>query len=413
MRLSLCMIVKNEANSLPQCLESVKDAVDEMIVLDTGSTDDTVAIAQSFGAQVQHFPWNNDFSAARNESLKYATGDWILVLDADERLAKDVIPLMQQAMQEPNALVVNLVRKEVGAVQSPYSLVSRLFRKHDALHFSRPYHAIVDDSVMELTKQESHWRIIELPKVAILHYGYQPGTIASRNKIEMAESAMSAFLREHPGDPYACSKLGALYVQKGEFDRGIKLLEQGLHAVLTPDSSSRALYTSLFTTSNAPLLFELHYHLGLAYSRVRRTAQAEQHYRLAVQQPILNQLKLGAYNNLGTLLQAKGDLNGAKGAYEACLNIDPNFVTVHYNLGMVLKAMGQFSEAVAQYQKAIDLNPNYAEAYQNLGVALLKMGKETEGIQAFQQAIELHQQYNPQEAARLRQGLKEIGLQVS
>jgi tetratricopeptide (TPR) repeat protein len=392
-------------------LESVKDVVDEMIVLDTGSSDETVSIAQSLGAQVEHFVWNNDFSAARNEGLKYATGDWILVLDADERLANDVVPLMQQAMQEPNALVVNLVRKEIGAVQSPYSLVSRLFRKHDAIHFTRPYHAIVDDSVTDLLKQESQWRIIELPKVAILHYGYQPGTIASRNKLEMAETAMAAFLKDHPQDPYACSKLGALYVQKGDFDRGIKLLEQGLQTILTPDSSPRTLYTGLFNTSNAPLLFELHYHLGLAYSRIRQPAQAEQHYRLAVQQPILNPLKLGAYNNLGTLLQTKGDLNGAKGAYEACLEIDPTFVTVHYNLGMVLKAMGHLTEAVTQYQKAIDLNPNYAEAYQNLGVALLKLEQSAEGMQAFKRAIELHQQQNPQEAARLRQGLRELGFQ--
>jgi tetratricopeptide (TPR) repeat protein len=405
------MIVKNEANSLPQCLESVKDVVDEIIVLDTGSEDETVSIAHAFNAQVQHFTWNNNFSTARNESLKYATGDWILVLDADERLAKDAVPLMHQAMQEPNALVVNLVRKEIGALQSPYSLVSRLFRKHDALYFTRPYHAIVDDSVLELLKQESHWRIIELPKVAILHYGYQPSTIASRNKQEMAESAMSAYLREHPTDPYACSKLGALYVQQGNFDRGIKLLEQGLQAVLTPDSSPRALYASLFNTSNAPLLFELHYHLGLAYSRIRQPVQAEQHYRLAVQQPILNQLKVGAYNNLGTVLQSKGDLHGAKGAYEACLETDPKLVTVHYNLGMVLKAMGQLPEAVAQYQKAIDLNPNYAEAYQNLGVVLLKLEKTAESIAAFKRAIELHQQQNPQEAARLRQGLRDLGLQ--
>lgn len=66
MQLSFCMIVKNEADQLARCLTSVRDVADELIVLDTGSTDDTVAIAQSFGAQVHHFTWNNDFSAARN-----------------------------------------------------------------------------------------------------------------------------------------------------------------------------------------------------------------------------------------------------------------------------------------------------------------------------------------------------------
>ena len=84
---SLCMIVKNEENYLPNCLNSIKDIVDEIIVVDTGSTDKTVDIAKSFGAKVYYFPWRNNFSEARNESLKYATKDWILILDADDELS--------------------------------------------------------------------------------------------------------------------------------------------------------------------------------------------------------------------------------------------------------------------------------------------------------------------------------------
>ena len=86
MRLSLSMIVKNEERFLPGCLESVKALVDEMVIADTGSTDGTKEIAISFGAKVIDYPWRNDFSAARNESLRHATGDWILYLDADERI---------------------------------------------------------------------------------------------------------------------------------------------------------------------------------------------------------------------------------------------------------------------------------------------------------------------------------------
>src|SRR4051794_40673333 len=83
-KLSLCMIVKNESKHLANCLESVEGVVDEIIIVDTGSTDDTVEIAKSYGAKVYHYEWNDNFSDARNESIKYATGDWILVLDADE-----------------------------------------------------------------------------------------------------------------------------------------------------------------------------------------------------------------------------------------------------------------------------------------------------------------------------------------
>lgn len=85
-RISLCMIVRDEEEMLPACLESVAEWVDELIVVDTGSIDSTRAIAEGFGATVVEFPWNGSFSDARNESLRHATGDWILWLDADERL---------------------------------------------------------------------------------------------------------------------------------------------------------------------------------------------------------------------------------------------------------------------------------------------------------------------------------------
>ncbi|MHB8146865.1 MAG: glycosyltransferase family 2 protein, partial [Vulcanimicrobiaceae bacterium] len=84
--ISLCMIVKNEERFLAQCLRSVADAVDEIIVVDTGSTDGTIEIAKSFGATVIERDWRNDFSWARNESIKPATRRWILFLDADEEL---------------------------------------------------------------------------------------------------------------------------------------------------------------------------------------------------------------------------------------------------------------------------------------------------------------------------------------
>src|SRR4030066_756382 len=94
--ISACMIVKNEEKFLAQCLKSIKDAVDEIIIVDTGSTDNTVEIAQSFGAKVYHHPWRNSFSEARNHSLSYATCDWILQIDADEALEQSDIPLLHK-----------------------------------------------------------------------------------------------------------------------------------------------------------------------------------------------------------------------------------------------------------------------------------------------------------------------------
>lgn len=85
-RLSACMMVKDEEQFLPRCLESIKGLVDEIVVVDTGSTDRSVEIAESFGARVYHHPWENNFSIHRNQSMDYATGDWVFIIDADEVL---------------------------------------------------------------------------------------------------------------------------------------------------------------------------------------------------------------------------------------------------------------------------------------------------------------------------------------
>src|ERR1700735_3067517 len=86
---SLCIIARNEAANLAACLAPLLPLVHETIVVDTGSTDGTQAIATQHGARVFDFPWCDDFAAARNESLRYATGDWILWMDADDRVDAD------------------------------------------------------------------------------------------------------------------------------------------------------------------------------------------------------------------------------------------------------------------------------------------------------------------------------------
>ncbi|MEH2314956.1 MAG: glycosyltransferase [Nostoc sp.] len=394
MKLSLCMIVKNESATLPKCLNSVRKVVDEMVVLDTGSIDRTPNIAQQLGAKVYHFKWCNDFSAARNAALKYVTGDWILVLDADETLTPAILPQLREVIARDEYLLINLVRHEVGAEQSPYSLVSRLFRNHPDIRFDRPYHALVDDSVSAILTKEPHWQVGYLPGVALLHVGYQKSAIAQNNKYAKAATAMEGFLATHPDDPYVCSKLGALYVQTGKISPGMELLRRGITTA----------------EENYDILYELHYHLGIAYSRLQKFPQAIYHYKAAIKLPIYPMLKLGAYNNLGNLLKAAGDFDGAKTAYATTLKIDPTFVIGHYNLAMIFKALGLFIDAIAYYQNAIELNPNYAEAYQNLGVVLLKVGNHQDSLTAFRKAIAIHERYNPQEAKRLRQGLREMEL---
>ncbi|MEG4204662.1 tetratricopeptide repeat protein [Microcoleus sp. Pol7_A1] len=394
MDLTLCMIVKNEEATLSRTLDSVKGVVDEIVVLDTGSGDRTREIARGYGARVYDFEWCDDFAAARNECLKHAQGDWILVLDADEVLVPQILPQIKEGIQSDRLLLINLIRQEIGASQSPYSLVSRLFRNRPDIRFSRPYHAMVDDSVAEILHREPTWKIASLPDVAIWHSGYQKDAIAAKSKFQKAQAAMERYIAYYPNDAYACSKLGALYVEIGQIGRGIDLLTRGLAAAAIDDS----------------IVYELNYHLGIAYRQQQQFVKAKEHYQAAINTDVIPALKLGAYNNLGNLLKDEGDLKSAEKAYKAALKIDPSFATGHYNLGLTLKAAGNLADAIAYYRQAIKIAPEHAEAHQNLAVALLKIGKMPESLAEFKRAIALHEQRRPFEAERLRRGLQEMGL---
>lgn len=404
--LSICMIVKNEATNLPGSLASVKSVSDEIIVVDTGSTDKTVAIAQKAGANVSTHPWKDDFAAARNVSLQQATQDWILILDADETLTPAGQQLIQSIKQDKplgqikpeDLLLVTLLRREIGANQSPYTQVSRLFRNLPKIEFIRPYHESIDESVEVLMAAEEQWQIGQFGDVAIDHTGYGIDEIAAKDKLNRARKIMAAHLAEHPQDAYMANKLGALYTQSNEWDRALSTLQ-----------------TALSSGNFDPMTqYELHYHLGIAHRNLipvaGQMAAAEENYRKAIALPINEKLKLGAHLNLGALLKLKKDLAGALEQYETAARIEPSQPMTYLNIGLVHRARGYLEPALRAYEYVITLAPGYGVAYQNLAVVLFKLGRLPESKQAFEKAIRLIAKTNPAESDRIRQGMKALGL---
>ena len=408
--LSLCMIVKDEAEKLPRCLASIRGLADEICVTDTGSGDRTPTIAQDAGAKVNFQMWADDFAKARNASLDQATGDWILVLDADETLTEQGRQLIQTVKSEQplgnvkpeNLLMVTVMRQEIGANQSPYSQVSRLFRNHPTIQYYRPYHEGVEDSVAALMVKETHWQIAQFGNVAIDHTGYGVDAIAAKDKYKRAQRIMEKHYADHPQDAYMANKLGALYASAGDWEKALPLLET-------------ALRSGNFDANTA---YELHYHLGIVHRHLAEiklaTADcllaAQKSYQQAIDVPIAGRLKLGAYLNLGALLNKKGDIDGAIAQYEAAARIDPKQPIIYLNLGLMHKAKGHLGPALRAYEYAIVLDPNYASAYQNMAVVLFKLGKLPQSKRAFERAIALVQKENPAEGDRLRQGMKKLGL---
>ena len=166
LKISACMILKNEEKLLPRCLGSIKDHVDEIIVVDTGSRDKTVSIAQSFGAKVYHHPWEHHFSKHRNQSLDYATGDWLFIIDADEELLPHRGLSLQQALQTGEDIDSALIPVECA---SPTGIIQansvRFFKNHKGIH----YQGRVHNDLMGIK------RSLFLDEVRLFHHGYNLG----------------------------------------------------------------------------------------------------------------------------------------------------------------------------------------------------------------------------------------------
>jgi glycosyltransferase involved in cell wall biosynthesis len=162
------MIVKDEQKYLPDCLESVKDVADEIVIVDTGSSDNTIKIAEQFGAKVFNFKWIDDFAAARNFSLKHSTGDWILYLDADERLTESSIEEVKQIINSTENLAVQCLVDCIDNHNNKASVIkyARLFKNHPELKFSGRVHEQIVESLKGLNFKTQN------SNIKILHLGY-------------------------------------------------------------------------------------------------------------------------------------------------------------------------------------------------------------------------------------------------
>ena len=204
--LSLCMIVRDEAELLPRCLAAVRGLWDELRVVDTGSRDGTVAILLAEGATVVHRAWDDDFSAARNAGLEGAIGDWILCLDADEivspALAGQVRALLDDAEAGAATVVMRNLLPHGHRRDTP---VLRLFRNHPAVRFSFPIHEDVTGAVKARLLADG--RYVRHLSGIVEHLGYVHARAAARNKKARDVELLTRRLERERGDLYSWFKL--------------------------------------------------------------------------------------------------------------------------------------------------------------------------------------------------------------
>ncbi len=350
-RLTICVIAKNEEQFLDQCLKLVKDVAGQIIVVDTGSTDRTVEIAKAHGAEVHHFAWCDDFSAARNAALEHATGDWILMLDADEELPADQCDALRRDLAQADAMAYRLPLINQGREAEGPSYVPRLFRNAPGVFYCGRIHEQVFPSLLPMCKS---WGLdIRLGTTRLLHHGYAPEIVQSRQKIERNLRLLRQAVDEWPDDVNLTMNLGLELVRSGDLPGGLakyrdafrlmsaqppgdvvpELREvlltqftQHLYRIREYDEIVRVLNSPL--AKNGGLTASLHFALGLACFELKQHRAAAAQMRQCIGKrnetslsPINTDILTGApYHCLALSLWELGDNSGAGKAFQAALH---------------------------------------------------------------------------------------------
>jgi glycosyltransferase involved in cell wall biosynthesis len=237
---SLCMIVKNEAINLPVCLDSVRGLVSELIVVDTGSTDDTPDIASRYGAEVVRFDFTVvDFAAARNYALARAQGPWILVLDADEVLDTASIPLIEAlvARDENSGYFLERHNRRAGSEKTIRDFVVRLFPNRPQYRYQGRVHETIDASILNGGGQL-------LKSGARIDHNFSSDPEARRRKNHWYIEILKEEIAADPGDGSRLSFLATEYHQMEMFDEATEAAER--LAVLRPLDAKAHLFAGVY-----------------------------------------------------------------------------------------------------------------------------------------------------------------------
>lgn len=200
-RLSACLIIKNEEAHLERCLSSLRGIVDEIVVVDTGSTDGSLAVAEKFGAKIGHFDWCDDFSAARNASLQLATGEWVLWIDADEELDPASAVKLDNARMHPQfgGFQIQIVNFTADGGDDTFYVHNpiRLFQRLPGVHFTGRIHEQICNSLKALGLPGAN-----LDGAKLLHHGYRPSEMVAKDKINRTVALLRQEVLDQPEEPF-------------------------------------------------------------------------------------------------------------------------------------------------------------------------------------------------------------------
>lgn len=368
------MIVRDEEQALERCLASVRGAVDEIVIGDTGSRDGTVALAQRLGARVVHIPWRDDFAWARNQVIEQASGDWVLSLDADEEIAGGTAPRLRALIARPAAglrcyrLLLRHHQLDGSTIEYYYG---RLFPRHPAVRYVSPIH----EAVVHLVDRDA-LEYVPSAEVVIDHWGYAQRAIGPRweRNLRLLERAAAAA----PDDPFYAYKIGQHYLDAGRYQDALEHLERAIAlagatrygyvaqaygaavcALVQLGQPARAATLGRAGTKRYPDYPALWYYLGTAHLLAGEARQAERCYERA------------------RALHGVAD-EAAREHYA----LDHSMVTWRplHGLGAARLVAGDAAGALRAFRDALRLAPEQPEALLGAAQALLRLDRPAEAL---------------------------------
>ena len=374
-KVSLCVITRDEEKNIEHCITSALPVVDEVIVVDSGSKDKTKEIAARFG-KVYEIIWT-DFSAARNYALKKATGDWVIVLDADEVLDERDYNTIGMAVNDWGVMGYRIVTRNYTnnttimgwrpvldidpqhrAPTGWYPSVKvRLFQRRGA-EFIGKVHEMVDRSI-----EAMRGKIATLP-VSVHHYGTLED---QQGKREFYSQLTRQKIEDNPTDSKAYFELGVQYKEMGLLTdaeqmlmRSIELNEESVHQRLN---------------------------LAIVQQKLGKHEKAFENYSTVVQKDSKN---ADAYFGLGYCSFIKNDIENALTYFKKAVEYNPMHVEAHINLGALYEKAGNLEDAERTLLRALEIVPTHARAHYNLGVVYEKMDDLSRAVGQYKKAVQFH-----------------------
>ena len=400
--ISVCMIAKDEQKYIGKALASIKDHTEEIIVVDTGSKDRTKEIAAQYGAVVYDFPWERDFSKARNFSFSKASKDWLFAMDADEVMAAQDLIRLKNLLKELSNCPCGIQITTRNYIENPhisrwtpcrgeypeYEITSgwmpsekvRLVPNRLGLEFENPVHELLEPG---LKKKGLPVVISDIP---IHHFGSLLNSPRSLRKKEYYLEIGRKKVEEYPKSAKAHFELGVQYNVSGFPEKAEFYFKKAIELdPYFPDTYFNLgyVYIVMERYTDAEIILKKHLtfdngnphtfaNLGLALQRLERFKEAEDALLRAIK---INPAMIIAYINLAIVYTCTKNFEKAKKCLCAAQKIDPRYSEIYTTMGSVLMSEKDYTAAQKVLLQAVEINPKEYAAFKQLGTCFWLAGQ--------------------------------------